>query len=157
MMEADNRHNEKLTVAESSDTNGKIHLGDDGHKQPWSNHPSPDIPNEQRYPQVYETQKEQAMAQSHCLEHKSACVQTLNANTTPSTSATTTNISSTPDCSVTKLKPNSECKNLTSPFSTAKDGQYELHCGSDLPTTSMGADLLGVYAYTMRDCINACS
>ncbi|KAL8867102.1 MAG: hypothetical protein Q9174_005877, partial [Haloplaca sp. 1 TL-2023] len=71
--------------------------------------------------------------------------------------------SATPDNTTTpsirSIQPSSECANLTSPVSAIRgDNQYNLHCASDLPTDfGQGNDLIGVWVYTMQECINACS
>ena len=75
----------------------------------------------------------------------------------PSSGTSNTTNSTVP--SIHNIKPTSECKNLSSPFTSARGFTYNLECGIDLIEVTVygGHDLMGVYVYTFTDCVNACA
>ena len=95
-----------------------------------------------------------------CKEAKDVLTASLNSSCPAySPSSNTSTVTNTTTPSIHDIKPTSECKSLISPFTSATGSTYTLECGIDLQeTVDFGVgDLVGVYVYTLTDCINACA
>ena len=95
-----------------------------------------------------------------CIQAKDALTASLNSscpNSPPSSITSTVTSTTTP--SIHDIKPTSECKSLISPFTSVAGSTYTLECGIDLLEAVYfdANDLVGVYVYTLTDCINACA
>ena len=95
-----------------------------------------------------------------CIQAKDVLTASLNSScpaSPPSSNTSTVANATTP--SIHDIKPTSECRSLISPFTSATGSTYTLACGIDLQETEdFGErDLVGVYVYTLTDCINACA
>ena len=82
---------------------------------------------------------------------ESCAASPLSSNTSQTTNTTTP--------SIHNIKPTSECKSLSSFFTSAKGSTFDLRCGIDLNAIGIydSSDLVGVYVYTFTDCVNACA
>ena len=89
-----------------------------------------------------------------CIQAKDLLTASLNSSCPASPRSSNTTSPSTHD-----IKPTSECKSLISPFTSATGSIYTLECGIDLKEALYFdfRDLMGVYVYTFKDCINACA
>ena len=95
-----------------------------------------------------------------CIQAKDDLAASRNSScpASPSSSNTSTVINTTTP-SIHDIKPTSDCKSLSSPFTSPRGSTYTLECGIDLTETADFdvKDLMGVYVYTFTDCVNACA
>ncbi|KAL8996230.1 MAG: hypothetical protein Q9169_004208 [Polycauliona sp. 2 TL-2023] len=155
-MEVDDRHNDKLIDEDAMGTHAKYYVpsGDN-----WSQNAAPNVNPVHSYQESGDTRRKAGPSKTTLyLAVALALALVLAAVAAGVAGSIAAQRQRNLQSMLARLKPQSECRNLTSPFSTFKPGQYELHCGIDLPTTGIDSvDPLGLYVYTMSDCINACS